>query len=437
MAGSRVLLISYLLPPAGGVGVQRPLSLLRYLPEAGCAVMALTARNPVTGVYDPALLDRMPPNVSVHRAWTFELPHSLRDRIWKKAAGGRREAVPAPGAPSRRAGWKSWLVNQAERLAIPDPQKAWRPLATRKALQLAAAGLMDAVIVSAPPFSSLRIGVEIKRRFPHIKLISDFRDEWVGFYLAELDPPPSARRVEVSRREEREAVEASDYVVTVTPTMRDSIRNRYPEQPAAKFLCILNGFDPAAFQDFRSRPLPNGRLNIVYTGTVYANRQYSPLRWLEPVEELELEVRGQIHTRLVGRIEPGVGERLAKLSGSHEEMGFVPQAEALRHMEEADALLLIVGNPTSMAGKLFEYLATGKPVIALTPPGGEVARLLEETRGGFWSDINDPEAVRRLARQLVEWKRSGMAFSPDRATIERFSRPALTRELAEKTGLLA
>jgi glycosyltransferase involved in cell wall biosynthesis len=436
MAGSRVLLISYLLPPAGGVGVQRPLSFLRYLPEAGCPVMALTARNPVTGVYDPALLDRMPPGAPVHRAWTFELPHSLRDRIWKKASGGRREPTAPQGAKPPRAGWKSWLLNQAERLAIPDPQKAWRPLATRKALQLASAGLVDAVVVSAPPFSSLRIGVEIKRRFPAIKLISDFRDEWVGFYLAELDPPPSARRVEVSRREEREAVEASDHVVTVTPTMRDSIRGRYPEQPESKFLSILNGYDPAAFEAFRSRPLDNGRLNIVYTGTVYANRQYSPLRWLEPVEELEPEARGQIHTRLVGRIEPGVAERLARLSSSREELGFVPQAEALRHMEEADALLLIVGNPTSMAGKLFEYLATGKPVAALTPPGGEVARLLDETQGGFWADINDPEAVRRLARQLVEWKRSGMAFSPNRASIERFSRPALTREFAEKTGIV-
>ena len=430
----RVLLISYLLPPAGGVGVQRPLSYLRYLPACGCRMVALTARNPVTPVYDPALAARIPEGTPIYRVTTFELPHGFRSGIWRRVArGGKRPGAAA--APHSSGGWKKRLLGMLERLAVPDPQKAWRPLAMRAAARIVEREKIDAVIVSAPPFSSLRIGVELKRRFPHLTLISDFRDEWVGFDLIKPDPPPSPYRVSVCKAEEAEAIRASDYVVTVTTTMLESIRSRFPDEPEAKFQCVLNGYDPAEFAGFRSRPSSPGELLVVYAGTLYENPKYSPLRWVRAVEGLEPELRSRIHTRLIGRPEGSVGETAAASPARCEVKGFLPQAEMYRQLEEADVLLMVMGIKTSMGGKLFDYFATGKPVLALTSPGSEVARILDETNGGFWADMEDPAAVRALIRRLIQWKAEGKPFTPCRESIERFSRPALAAEFARKTGL--
>lgn len=433
--GKRVLLISYLLPPAGGVGVQRPLSYLRYLPACGCHMVALTARNPVTPVYDPGLVARIPEGTPIYRTTTFELPHHVRSGIWRRVARGGKPTAPVAANPHSSGGWKKRLLGAMERLAVPDPQKAWRPLANRAAAHIVEKEKIDAVIVSAPPFSSLRIGVELKRRFPHLTLISDFRDEWVGFDLMKPDPPPSPYRVSVCKAEEAEAVRASDYVVTVTPTMLDSIRSRFPDEPAAKFQCVLNGYDPAEFANFRPRPSPPDQLLVAYAGTLYENPKYSPLRWVRAVEELEPELRRQIRTRLIGRPEGSVGE-LAKASpASCEVLGFLPQAEVFRSLEEADVTLMVMGIKTSMGGKLFDYFGTGKPVVALTSPGSEVARILDETNGGFWADMDDPAAIRGLLLRLLQWKRDGKPFTPRPEEIARYSRAALAAELARKTGL--
>ena len=417
------------------MGVQRAISYLRYLPAAGCRVVALTASNPVTPVYDPALSARIPSGTPIYRVPTLELPYSLRTRLWGRVSSGSGKPAGGAAASGRTPGWKALLAGAVERLATPDPQKAWRLAATRAAVRIVEKEKIEAVLVSVPPFSSLRIGVQLKRRFPHLTLISDFRDEWVGFYLAKLDPPPSPYRLSVCRAEEAEAVEASDFVVTVTSTMRDSIRGRYPAEAGAKFLSVLNGYDPEELVDFQPRPSPSGELLVGYAGTLYENPLFTPLRWTGALEGLDAGFRDRIRTRLVGRAEGQVEKALKLTSARCELKGFLPKAQMFRELEDADVLLMVVGIPTSMGGKMFEYLATGKPILALTTPGSEVARLIDETRAGFWADLNDADAIRALAARMLEWKAAGKPFHPDRSRIERLSRRVLAAELARQTGL--
>lgn len=114
--GKRLLLISYLLPPAGGVGVQRPLSYLRYLPACGCRMVTLTARNPVTPVYDPSLAARIPEGMPIYRVTTFELPSQVPQRDLAPGSEGREGAI---------RGCRAALFRRLEK-AILGMLNAWR-----------------------------------------------------------------------------------------------------------------------------------------------------------------------------------------------------------------------------------------------------------------------------------------------------------------------
>jgi len=435
----RVLLISYLFPPGAGVGSPRALSYARYLPRYGCEVSVLTARFATTAYNDPNLLKLIPAGTPVYRAFNPEVPYRLRDSIWKKVAPPRLAAEFASTAQPKKDSflpWKQVARRAIERLATPDVQTAWAWFATRKALALLARHRFDAVLLNIPPYSTMKIGVAIKRRFPHVRLISDIRDDWVGYYLPLFDSAASEAKRQFAVRLERELIEASDFVSSVTPAQRQAIRERYPREPEQKFLCTPNGYNPDVFRGFQSRPHAFDGMVVTYFGSVYGNPVYSPKLYLDALDCLPPEVRSRIETRFIGRIAaetlPLMEGRLAPVR----RFGFMPQAAGLRYLEETDYLLLIARDPTTHAGKLFDYLATGKPILALTPPEGEIARILRETRTGWVIDPAGIDSVREGL--LAAWRRfqdRQHHITPCREAVEAFSWPNLAGRLARAAGL--
>src|SRR5438270_4770542 len=138
MARQNLLLISYLFPPAGGIAVQRALSLAKYLPDCGYEVHVLKAANAAQPVHDPSLLRHIPEGVRVHGAFTPEIPFALRQKLWHKLRGAGKTAGcgPANGqcVPAKKPSWwKQAAVNQVRRLLCPEPEILWVPFAVRKA----------------------------------------------------------------------------------------------------------------------------------------------------------------------------------------------------------------------------------------------------------------------------------------------------------------
>lgn len=429
---SKVLLVSYFFPPAGGVSVQRMLSLSRYLPRDRCQVGVLTALNGAYPVSDPALLEKVPKDVKIHRAFTPELPYELRKKLWDRLGGGKKPAPPrnevvAAAAPGRgnvvdRA--KQALRDQVRRAFMPDPQVVWRPFAERAAAKLIQEEGYDTLIVTAPPFSSFLIGNAIKRRFPHVTLVTDFRDDWFGFFLGGVDNLASEEKYAQAKRIERETVELSDVVVAVTQATRDDIRKRYPEQPEQKFAVIPNGYDPASLPKLPKAEKRADKMVVTYVGTVY--KPCSPRYYLDALERLPQEVRSRIETRFVGRVieeeKPFLENRTSQLTLT----GFVAQAEALRHMGDADYLLLIIDDPQTLSGKLFEYLATGKPILGLTPSDSESAKLVRKAKSGVLCEPKDVEAISRMLLEAFrKWEAGQHEITPEWDEIRRFERPRL------------
>ncbi len=422
---SRVLFIAYLFPPAGGVGVLRALSFSKYLPRLGHEVHVLSALNPTCPTHDPGLLKNVPPEVKLHRVFTPELPFGVRQKLWRIVSPVRPRD---PEKPDGEPGLKSKLADYARRFFTPDPEVVWVPFAVRAARRIIQRHAIDVVIVTVPPFSSLMIGTALKREFPNIKLISDFRDEWFQFHLSIFDFHNSSHTWRRAQEIESAAASASDLIVSVAPAVNDQMRQRYPEQPASKFAVIYNGFDPDLVTGFRPRAHEPGKVVITFVGTMYAP---STLRYyLDALAALPDAMRSWFETRIIGRIADEEQETLRNAGDRVKILGFMPQADTFRHMEETDFLLLTMTDPACITGKFYDYIATGKPILALTPKGGEVQRMLADTSAGWWADYLDKAAIRELLIRAHDAAIGGTAPTTPRSAAARFARPELAAELS-------
>ncbi len=428
----KILILSYLFPPMGGIGVQRALSLAKYLPSCGFEVHVLKASNAGGPVRDPELLRQIPPGVRVHQAFTPEIPFALRQRLWAKVSGNKRAPATAPANKQQGPGilLKSGVTWAVKRLLCPEPEVLWVPFAVRKARRIIRRYQIDYLLVTVPPFSTLLAATALKREFPHVLLVSDFRDEWLTFYLRDFDFQNSDYTRRRAEAIEREAVERSDLVVAVNGSSRSEIRRRYPAQPEAKFAVVPNGYDPETFAGFQPRRNELPRLLVTHVGTVY--KTASPRYYLEAVDGLPEEVRRNIETRFVGRVSDAERAFLESRGGKVTVLGFLPQASALKYMEDTDYLLLTMTDTISVPGKLFEYMATGKPILAVTPPGSEVDRILRETGSGVSACPTDAAALRRmLLAAFAAWQQKRTLLAPDPASARRYERPRLAREYGE------
>src|ERR1044072_7498439 len=135
MSRPRVLLISYLFPPMGGIGVQRALSIARYLPDMGFELHVLRAPNAAGPVMDPALSKLVPDAVQLHGAFTPEVPFALRQKAWQWLNRGKSN--PAVQTTTPVSGKRPPLVNQIVRKVLaPEPEILWVPFALRAAKRI-------------------------------------------------------------------------------------------------------------------------------------------------------------------------------------------------------------------------------------------------------------------------------------------------------------
>lgn len=371
----KILLIANHFPPAGGIQVQRALSLAKYLPQNGFDVHVLTTKYPQVAHYDRELLKQIPASVKVHRTWSLEPPFHLRKRIWGAIGKDamKHNSPRPPNGSSLASSLRSLVKNRLTSVLSPDPQVLWYPFAVRRALKLIRRESIRTVLVTAPPFSTFLIGNELKRRFPFIRLVSEFRDEWLSYFLSAFafrDDSVRAHAIEM----EQETVELSDCIVAAAPSTLSRIAARYPAQPDAKFQLVYNGYDPELLSGFHSRPHGLAKIIITYAGTVYPPSD--PSLYLDALDSLPPDKRSMFETRFIGRVAEGMEAVLRNRQSKITRIDFLPHRKMLKQLEETDFLLLPWNDLVNIPGKTFEYLATGKPIISLLPPLSDTRSLL-------------------------------------------------------------
>jgi glycosyl transferase family 4 len=434
---TNVLIITYLFPPSGGVGPPRYVAYTRYLPRHGCRVSVLTARTPHTPVYDHELIERVPAETRIHRVFNPDVPYELRDRLWKSILSRRAKSTTAGGSSTPSVS-KRIARAVIHRVFNPDVQRFWLPFVMRAARRVIVESAIDAVILNTPPYSLWGVVPRLKREFPHVKWITEMRDDWLGYYLNQFDTAAHEHKRRLAIVLEREGVRASDFVVATTPSQRDAMRARYPDQAPGKFLSITNGYDADRYMSFRADGSGRSdRLVVTYFGSLYDSQPYDIRSYLAALEDLPEAVRDCIETRFVGRIAIEAEALFSHSRATIRRYGFLPLAEALPKLQESDYLLLVENEPAAISAKLFDYLPTGLPVLALTPPAGEVARVIRETGAGLTANGRDPQAIRSLLlNAYARWKGERHDFpSPQADAIERYERANLVSQFVAMTGM--
>jgi len=425
----KVLLITYTFPPAGGVGVMRATSLAHHLPAEGIQLDVITARNASAVGTDKALLNKIPSAVNIRRTIAFDLPFRIKKGIRRLITGANTPSVKSSGGTSGLRSFFNWALQE---VFLPDVQVMWLGVAARAARRIIRQRAIDLVLITVPPFSSVLLVEILRNEFPRLPIVVDFRDEWLSTTIDLVSFSRSERAHRIAHNAEASAVANATAIVAVTEAARREIRARYPLQPDDKFHLIPNGFD--ASQLPRSEPAEITRAGkkivVTYVGTIYGSTE--PTSLVQALQSLPSEVKSRFILRFIGRIEePRFREALLQLGDMVELHGYLPQKEALAAMSETDYALLVTHDPLNVSAKFYDYLGAGKPILATVHAGGEVQRLMDELRAGWWVDSRDVEGIRRLF--IAAAARAGSLakeFNPDSEKIAQYERKVLAQRYA-------
>ena len=430
-----VLLVSYVFPPVGGTGVMRAASLARYLPAEGIRLDVLTTRNPAAVGTDASLLKDIPSSVTVHRTLTLDLPFGMKKALKRFLMGAKSSNKPATGqqvAPKENK--KPGLLKRVfDNVLLPDPQVTWFPVLSRAAPRIIRERKIDVVVITVPTFSNLLLIKKLRKQFPKLAIVADFRDEWIStsFELVSFSFSDSPRAQQVARRIEAETVANATAIVTVTDAARKKIHSRYPQEPDSKFQLVPNGFDATKMARSRTvAPRNDGKILLMHVGSIYPSTAPSSL--VDAIQQLPADVKSRLKLRFIGHIEePRFKEALLGLGDMVELYGYLPQREALAAMNETDYVLLLNHDPLNVGNKFYDYVGGGKPILGAVHPQGETRHLLEQMRAGWWAGIDDVEGIRNLLLDAVNRGDKLLEeFHPDTERIAQYERAVLARRYA-------
>jgi glycosyltransferase involved in cell wall biosynthesis len=407
----KALLVSFYFPPAGGGGVQRPLKLAQYLPAMGIETHVLAPDDPRWLHRDDGL--RAPSQAWVHRA------------KYVGVSGGKPSEVLAGTQGLERVATHARL--QLRRLVVPDENATWAVTAIPAGIKLVRRHDIDVVVSTSPPPSTHLIAAAISRA-TGVPWVADLRDSLVAHAHRRADTAATRVKSSMHRRVARLVASRADAITCVSAAISEETRALAPR---GRVVTIANGCD---FDDVAGLERhPSERFRITHTGSFFGRRDPRP--FLQALHDSGLDVVA----RFLGDFRPadrewaeslGLGDRLELLS-------YAPRAASLALQRDSEALLLLIPEAEGrgrgvLSGKVFEYLAVGRPILAAVPPDGAAAELIRDTGAGIVAAPDDTGAIREALEELhARWRRDELSdVELAEAWRRRLSRRTRVEEMA-------
>jgi glycosyltransferase involved in cell wall biosynthesis len=451
----KVLMIAYLFPPAGGIGVagsQRVLKFAKYLPRYQWKPVIVTVKEPYYESYisiDQTLIEKVPAETQILRTsvirWLtkiLESKNQLYTKFFQHSQGQViHEHTPDADHLPPEKGWYQQLKDTVtDFFEIPDEEMGWFLPGVFAGIRAIRAENIEVVYATGRPWTGLIIGAALKA-LTGKPLVTDFRDPWLTNPFR-LKYSPLRNHLEAYL--ERKVIEKSDVVISNTLELATEFRKRFPQQPNDKFVSLLNGFDSDDYCRENTQQYDHQYFTIVHTGFLYGKRD--PKTFLEAVKLLcdkHIVDRNRIKVFFVGSVElPYNLDDYLHFNGLHDVVilqDHIPYKQSLEFLRQADMLLLLQpGTTTQIPSKLFDYLGMRKPILAISPRHGATWNLVTEQGLG---EVAPPDDIQEIAaaidRFYQHWSIGAMEYRVSDSAYQQLNVANLTAMLAAQFSQLS
>ncbi|MFD0862308.1 glycosyltransferase [Sungkyunkwania multivorans] len=421
----KVLIITYYWPPSGGSGVQRWLKFVKYLRDFGWEPIIYTPENPDFDIKDASLLEEIPKDIKIVKRPIWE-PYKLANFFSKKGQDSTNAGfIDDASSRSVFGKIKYWI---RANWFIPDPRRSWVSPSVKFLSKYLKEQPVDVIVSTGPPHSMHLIALKLQEHHD-IPWLADFRDPWTNIDFFHKLPFSKGSLAKHHQLEQR-VLKNADQVVVVGNTMRQEFLAHTDHVSV-----ILNGHDLPKLATYENTL--DKEFSIAYIGSLNEDRNPEML-WqvLGELTQQNVSFAKKIIIRLIGKVSEKVSESIKSfgLKDHLQLVGYVAHSEAQKFQQRSQLLLLLVNNVPSakgiVTGKVFEYIASGRPILAIGPTDGDLAAILDESGAGTIFDFKDAISLKAHILQLFSTYESGKLVG-NASEADKYSRKEGTRQLAK------
>ena len=420
----KLLIITYYWPPAGGPGVQRWLKFVKYLPDYGIQPIVYIPENPTYPIIDEELVNEVSNKAIILKHKIFE-PYQLASFFskskTKKISSG---IIPATKKQSVLEKTLLWVRGN---LFIPDARKYWVNPSVVYLKKYIKENKIDTIITSGPPHSLHLIGLKLKQE-SNVKWIADFRDPWttIGYHKAlKLSSFADKKHKQL----EKYVLDGADTIIVTSKTTKAEFK-LITHTPIE---VITNGYD---VEEVQKQSLDT-QFSLAHIGSFLSER--NPKFLWECLSELCVEIpnfANHLELKLIGAISQEVLETIADfgLEKKVNNMGYLPHHEAIVQQRTSQVLLLIeinaAENKSIIPGKLFEYMVSERPIIAIGPKESDFAEIIATTNTGVFLDYSEKDKLKTVILKYYNLYLENKLKS-NAVGLQQYSRKSLTEQLSK------
>jgi len=419
----KLLIITYYWPPAGGPGVQRWLKFVKYLPEFGVQPIVYIPENPTYPIIDEGLVDEVSDKAIILKNKIVE-PYQLAGFLSKKEAKKISSGIiPAVKKQSFIERIMLWIRGN---LFIPDARKFWVNPSVNYLKKYIQENNIDTIVTSGPPHSLHLIGLKLKQEIG-VKWLADFRDPWttIGYHKALKLSKYAAKK---HKKLEHKVLYAADTIIVTSKTTKAEFQ-LLTNKPIE---VITNGYD---VENIPKQTLDE-QFTLAHIGSFLSDR--NPKILWTVLQELLIEnelFKTHFQLKLIGKVSQEILDSISefKLDSYLNNLGYVSHSEAIKHQKSSQVLLLIeIDSPDTKSiipGKLFEYMVSERPIIAIGPKDSDFAEIITATNTGVFLTYNEKEKLKIIILNYFElFLEKKLQVYP--IGLQQYSRKSLTEKLA-------
>lgn len=419
----KVLIITYYWPPAGGPGVQRWLKFVKFLRDFNIEPVVYVPENPNYPIQDASLEKEIPDGIKIYSHKISEpywLAHLLSSKKTKRISSGVIQT-------KNQSVLEKLMLWVRGNIYIPDARKNWVAPSVEYLSEILEKEKIKIIITTGPPHSVHLIGDGLKQKLD-LYWLADFRDPWTSIgYHKKLKLTANSQRKH--KELESQVLKNSDKIIVTSRTTKSEFE-RITGKPIS---VITNGYD----SNYKGGTNLDDHFTITHIGSLLTGRNPKNLwRALSEIARENQSFRKELQLEFLGVVSQDVMDSLHRfeLEPYLKLIGYVSHAAALRKQRSSQALLLIEIDSEEtkgiIPGKLFEYMAARRPILAVGPENWEAGELIQKTNTG---EVFDYKTHSELKDVILEWfyafKKGNLSVSPK--NIEAYSRRALTEQLAK------